>query len=139
MAEHQKLNSIIEELEAVNASEETKLSQLGTNLRQAETMLQKALDNAKPRLDAIQLANKRPVDVDDVISYGSKIGASIAAPPGWDPTQPLGSHLPPAPPEEMMRAGRLAAIGNQATAKGDDDDSPMKIDTDKSSSAPNVS
>lgn len=68
------------------------------------------MDEAKPRLASFKRANKRPVDVDEVISYGSKISASLSAPLGWDPSQSLGNFLPPAPTEEMMRAGKLGAI-----------------------------
>lgn len=90
--------------------EDAKIAHLGANLRSAESVLQNALDEARPRLTALKRANKRPVEVDEVISYGSKISASLSAPSGWDPSQPLGNHLPPAPPEEMMRAGKLAAL-----------------------------
>lgn len=108
--EHQRLNGIIEELRRANAVEDAKIAHLGANLRAAESVLQNALDEARPRLAALKRANKRPVDVDEVISYGSKISASLSAPTGWDPTQPLGNHLPPAPTDDMMRAGRLALL-----------------------------
>lgn len=86
-------------------------------MRSAEAQLQNALDDAKPRLSAMRRANKRPVDVDDLIAYGSKISASLSAPPGWgDTATPLGIHLPPAPTEAMMRSGRLAEL----TLKDDD-------------------
>lgn len=108
--EHQRLNSIIEELRGANAVEDAKIAHLGANLRTAESVLQNALDEAKPRLAALKRANKRPVDVDEVISYGSKISASLSAPSGWEPMQPLGNHLPPAPTEDMMKAGKLAVM-----------------------------
>lgn len=104
------MSGIIEELRKANSVEEAKIAHLGSNLRTAESLLQNALDESKPRLAAFKRANKRPVDVDEVISYGSKISASLSAPLGWDPSQPLGNSLPPAPTEEMMRAGRLGAL-----------------------------
>lgn len=110
-------------MRAANAAEDEKIAQLGANLRQAESIIQDVLDEAKPRLGALHRANKRPVDVDEVISYGSKISASLSAPSGWDPSQPLGNHLPPAPPEEMMRAGRLAAL---ALADGENGVAPTE-------------
>lgn len=118
MIEHQRLNGIIEELRKANAVEDAKIAHLGSNLRAAESVLQNALDEARPRLAALKRANKRPVDVDEVISYGSKISASLSAPPGWDPSQPLGNHLPPAPTEDMMRAGKLALLGVEEGEKG---------------------
>ncbi|CAN8066456.1 unnamed protein product [Agarophyton chilense] len=108
--DHQRLNGIIEDLRKANSVEDAKISHLGANLRAAESVLQNALDEARPRLAAFKRANKRPIDVDEVISYGSKISASLSAPLGWDPTQPLGNSLPPAPTEEMMRAGKLGAM-----------------------------
>lgn len=120
--EHQRLHDIIEQLRRANAVEDVKISNLGANLRAAESVLQNALDEAKPKLNALKRANKRPVDVDEVISYGSKISASLSAPPGWEPMAPLGTHLPPAPTETMMRSGRLAEL----TLK--DDDSPLDLD-----------
>ncbi|KAI0564744.1 Vitamin-D-receptor interacting Mediator subunit 4 [Gracilaria domingensis] len=108
--EHQRLHGIIEELRKANSVEDAKIAHLGANLRAAESVMQNALDEAKPRLAAFKRANKRPVDVDEVISYGSKISASLSAPLGWDPSQPLGNSLPPAPTEEMMRAGKLGAM-----------------------------
>lgn len=108
--EHQRLNGIIEELRKANAAEDAKIAHLGANLRAAESVLQNALDEARPRLAALKRANKRPVDVDEVISYGSKISSSLSAPAGWDPTQPLGRHLPPAPGPDMMQMGKLAAL-----------------------------
>lgn len=116
--EHQRLNGIIEELRKANAVEDAKIAHLGSNLRAAESVLQNALDEARPRLAALKRANKRPVDVDEVISYGSKISASLSAPAGWDPSQPLGNHLPPAPTEDMMRAGKLALLGIEEGEKG---------------------
>lgn len=113
MLEHQRLNGIIEELRKANGVEDDKIAHLGANLRAAEAVLQNALDEARPRVAAMKRANKRPVDVDEVISYGSKISATLAAPQGWDQSQPLGNHLPPAPTDEMMRAGKLAAISIQ--------------------------
>lgn len=110
VVEHQRLNDIIEQLRRANDVEDTKISNLNNNLRSAESLLQNALDEAKPRLAAMKQANKRPVDVDDVISFGSKISASLSAPPGWEPSVPLGAHLPPAPTEAMMRSGRLAEL-----------------------------
>lgn len=110
VVEHQRLNDIIEQLRCANTVEDVKVANLGTNLRAAESVLQNALDDAKPRLSALKRANKRPVDVDEVISYGSKISASLSAPPGWEPTAPLGAHMPPAPTEAMMRSGRLAEL-----------------------------
>lgn len=101
-----------------NAVEDAKIAHLGSNLRAAESVLQNALDVARPRLVALRRANKRPVDVDEVISYGSKISASMSAAPGWDPSQPLGTNLPPAPTEDMMRAGKLAAMGLEEPEKG---------------------
>lgn len=108
--EHQSLNGVIEELRKANAAEDAKIAHLGTNLRAAESVLQNVLDEARPRMAALKRANKRPVDVDEVISYGSKISASLSAPAGWDPTQPLGKHLPPAPAADTMRMGKLAAM-----------------------------
>lgn len=108
--EHQRLHGIIEELRKANSVEDAKIAHLGANLRAAESVLQNSLDEAKPRLAAFKRANKRPIDVDEVISYGSKISASLSAPMGWDPSQPLGNFLPPAPTEEMMRAGKLGAV-----------------------------
>lgn len=108
--EHQRLNAIIEELRRANAVEDVKIAHLGSNIRSAESVLQNALDDARPRLAALRRANKRPVDVDEVISYGSKISASMAAPHGWEPNTPLRNHLPPAPTESMMRSGRLAQM-----------------------------
>ncbi|PXF49914.1 Mediator of RNA polymerase II transcription subunit 4 [Gracilariopsis chorda] len=108
--EHQRLHGIIEELRKANSVEDAKIAHLGANLRAAESVLQNSLDEAKPRLAAFKRANKRPIDVDEVISYGSKISASLSAPLGWDPSQPLGNFLPPAPTEEMMRAGKLGAV-----------------------------
>lgn len=111
MVEHQKLNEIIEQLRQANTVEDMNISALSSNLRVAESVLQNALDDAKPRLFAMKRANKRPVDVDEVISYGSKISASLSAPAGWgDPSTPLGVHLPPAPTETMMRSGRLPEL-----------------------------
>lgn len=120
LVQHQRLNEIIEDLRKANIVEDMKIMNMSTNLRAAECVLQNILDDAKPRLAALKRANKRPVDVDDVISYGSKISASIAAPRGWDPSTPLGVHLPPAPTEAMMRAGRLAELNedhNSGTSK----------------------
>lgn len=94
----------------MNAIEDDKIAHLGANMRAAESLLQNALDEARPRLAALKRANKRSVDVDQVISYGSKITASLSAPLGWQPSQPLGNHLPPAPTEAMMRSGRLAQL-----------------------------
>jgi hypothetical protein len=116
VAEHQRLNSAIEELRAAVKREDEKLAQLATALRSAEAVLQDAVDAAAPRLAALDCANKRPVDVDEVISYGGKISASLNAPPGWDHTRPLGNSLPPAPPDDMMRAGRLSALETQDAA-----------------------
>lgn len=101
---------MIERLMDEDRTEEKKLATLNAALRDGETALQTKLDELKPRINAMELANKRPVDVDEVVSYGTKIGASIAAPAGWDPSQPLGRHLPPAPTDDMMRVGRLAAM-----------------------------
>lgn len=115
--EHQRLHGVIEQLRKSNAVEDGKIAHLGANLRAAESVLQNALDEARPRLAALKRANKRPVEVDEVISYGSKISASLSAPPRWDPSQPLGNHLPPAPTEEMMRAGKLAALGIEDSEK----------------------
>lgn len=117
--EHQRLNGIIEELRAANAVEDAKIAHLGSNLRAAESVLQNALDEARPRIAALRRANKRPVDVDEVISYGSKISASMSAPAGWDATQPLGNHLPPAPTEDMMQSGRLAAMSFEEQEKAE--------------------
>lgn len=131
VAQHQRLSKTIDELSAIDVNEEAKLTSLSSALRAGETALQTTLDELKPQLTALHLANKNPVDVDDVISYGTKIGASIAAPVGWDPNQQLGSYLPPAPPEEMMRAGRLAALGGGGQPGGsekmDGDDSAAQI------------
>lgn len=117
--EHQRLNGIIEELRTANAVEDAKIAHLGANLRETESVLQNALDEARPRVAALKRANKRPVDVDEVISYGSKISASMSAPAGWDPSQPLGNHLPPAPTEDMMRSGKLAAMSFEEQEKAE--------------------
>lgn len=121
VVEHQRLNDIIEQLRRANTVEDVKIANLGTNLRAAESVLQNALDDAKPRLTALKRANKRPIDVDEVINYGSKISASLSAPPGWEPSAPLGAHMPPAPTEAMMRSGRLAELALK------DDDSPLDL------------
>lgn len=118
MIEHQRLNSVIEELRGANAVEDAKIAHLGANLRAAESVLQNALDEARPRMAALKRANKRPVDVDEVISYGSKISASLSAPAGWDVSQPLGNYLPPAPTDDTMRAGRLAAMSLEEQEQG---------------------
>ena len=125
--EHQRLNDVIEELRKANAVEDGKIAHLGANMRIVESVLQNALDEARPRLGALKRANKRPVDVDEVISYGSKISASLAAPPRWDPSQPLGNHLPPAPTDEMMRAGRLAALALQEDHNQAEEDSNQPL------------
>ena len=117
LAEHQRLNAEIERLTAENNAEEAKLAALSNALREGETELQSTLDEHMPTLSVMHRANKRPINVDEVVSYGSKIAATIAAPPGWDPTQPLGNYLPPAPSEEMMRSGRLAASGADTSAR----------------------
>jgi Vitamin-D-receptor interacting Mediator subunit 4 len=116
VVEHQRLNGAIEELRAAVKREDAKIAQLATVLRGAESVLQDAVDAAAPRLAALEVANKRAVDVDEVISYGGKISASLNAPPGWNHTRPLGNSLPPAPPDEMMRAGRLAALEMETAA-----------------------
>lgn len=112
MLEHQHLNAVIEELRSANAVEDAKIAHLGSNLWSAESLLQNVLDDAKPRLAALKRANKRPVDVDEVISYGSKISASLSAPPGYDESNApmLFHHIPPAPTEAMMRESRLTII-----------------------------
>lgn len=131
VVDHQRLNSLIERLTEENCAEEKKLTTLSAALRDGETALQTKLDELKPRISAMQLANKRPVEVDEVVSYGTKIGASIAAPAGWDSTQPLGRHLPPAPSDEMMRAGRLNAMSTNAEGGAQDkmstEDTPAQI------------
>lgn len=124
--EHQRLNGIIEELLKANTVEDAKIAHLGANLRAAESVLQNVLDEARPRLAAMKRANKRPVDADEVISYGSKISASLSAPSGWDPSQPLGNHLPPAPTDEMMRAGRLAALSIEEETKSQEGEKHAK-------------
>lgn len=109
--EHQRLNGIMDQLRRANAVEDDKIAQVGTSLRSAESVLQNALDEARPRLAAMKRANKRPVDVDEVISYGSKISASLSAPASWDPSPTyVGNFQPPAPSEAMMRSGRLAQL-----------------------------
>lgn len=118
MIEHQRLNSVIEELRGANAVEDAKIAHLGANLRAAESVLQNALDEARPRMAALKRANKRPVDVDEVISYGSKISASLSAPARWDVSQPLGNYLPPAPTDDTMRAGRLATMSLEEQEQG---------------------
>lgn len=108
--EHQKLNAAIEDIRKAVVREDAKLAHIAASLREAETGLQDAIDEATPKVAALSMSRKRPVDVDEVVSYGSKISASLAAPHGWDHTQPLGHHLPPAPPEDLMRSGRLFAL-----------------------------
>lgn len=110
MIEHQELHNAIEGLRVAVRREDSKIAKLTTSLRNAEAVLQEAMDEAAPRLKALERATKHPVDADEVISYGSKISASMSAPPGWDGSQPLGNHLPPAPPEDVMRSGKLAAL-----------------------------
>ncbi len=72
VAEHQRLNKLIDELTAIDACEEGKLTTLSSALRAGEIALQGVLDELKPQLHALHLANRHPVDVDDVISYGTK-------------------------------------------------------------------
>jgi Vitamin-D-receptor interacting Mediator subunit 4 len=115
VVEHQRLNKALVELRRAVIREDARISQLAAALRDAETLLQDALDEATPRLSALENSNKRPVDVDEVIAYATKVGASLAAPPGWDPSKPLGNHMPPAPSEDMMRAGRLANLSGGHT------------------------
>lgn len=110
MLEHQRLHAVIDGLRRANVAEDAKIAHLGANIRSAEAVLQNALDDARPRVVALRRANKRPVDVDELISYGSKISASMAAPPGWENTAAMRNHLPPAPTETMMRSGRLAEM-----------------------------
>lgn len=110
---HQSTHERITKLRAAVEAENTKIAQLGATLRQAETKLQDALDKARPRIKAMERANQKPVDVDEVVSYGKKVSASLSAPPGWDTSQPLGKYLPPAPTETMMRAGRLAQMASE--------------------------
>jgi Vitamin-D-receptor interacting Mediator subunit 4 len=108
--EHQKLNGALVELRRAVVREDSRIAQLATVLRDTEAILQDALDEATPRLSALEKSNKRPVDVDEVIAYATKISATLAAPPGWDPSKPLGNHMPPAPSEDMMRAGKLGTL-----------------------------
>lgn len=118
LVEHQELNASLEALRAAVAREDAKIGQLTAVLRGAEAALQDSVDGAAPRMAALERAGKRAVDVADVISYGGRIGPSLAAPPGWEPGAAAGNVLPPAPPEEMMRAGKLAALTNQEHAEG---------------------
>jgi len=119
LIEHQRLNSEINRLVHENAVEEAKLSKLSSSLREGEILLHKQLSQVKCDVGNRQ---NRPVSVDEVISYGTKIGASVSAPAGWTPNQPLGNFLHPAPGYEMMRKGRLASISAQvATASQKED------------------
>lgn len=118
LVEHQELNAALEALRAAVAREDAKIGQLSAVLRGAEAALQDAVDSAAPRMAALERAGKRAVDVADVISYGGRIGPSLGAPPAWEPGAAAGNVLPPAPPEEMMRAGKLAAMGGEEAAEG---------------------
>jgi len=49
--------------------------------------------------------------VDELIKYSQKIALTTGAPPGWAPPAPLLVYRPPAPQDEMLRAGYLYAAG----------------------------
>lgn len=110
IASNRRLHASLEVLRAAVAAEDARIAALAAVLRGAESRLQDVCDEAQPRLEAMEIAGKRPVDAAEVLSYGSKISATLHAPAGWDGSQGLGRALPPAPPEDMMRAGKLAKM-----------------------------
>jgi hypothetical protein len=115
LVQHQRQHAALDALRAAVAAEDARLAQLSGVLRAAEAALQDARDGAAGRLAAVDKA-ARPVDVAEVVSYGSRIAAGLAAPPAWDPAAGLAGALPPAPGEDMMRAGKLAKMERAETA-----------------------
>eukprot|EP00188_Purpureofilum_apyrenoidigerum_P002693 Plantae.Rhodophyta-Purpureofilum_apyrenoidigerum.ctg2760.p2 GENE.Plantae.Rhodophyta-Purpureofilum_apyrenoidigerum.ctg2760~~Plantae.Rhodophyta-Purpureofilum_apyrenoidigerum.ctg2760.p2 ORF type:complete len:187 (-),score=43.17 Plantae.Rhodophyta-Purpureofilum_apyrenoidigerum.ctg2760:1214-1774(-) len=115
LVEHQKLSDAIEQVKESLRIEENKLVQLGISLREAECLLQKADDSTAARVGALRVA--KALKVKDVVQYAEKVSASYAAPANWNPAEPLGNYLPPAPTEEMMRQGSLAKLSAEEEAK----------------------
>jgi len=105
--EQQEVHQAMEQVRRVTTEQDEKLARFMAGLRAAEGALQEALDQTKGRVAALHRSNMGLIDINDIVSYAGKISSSIAAPPNWDPSLPLGNYLPPAPTEEMMRAGRL--------------------------------
>mmetsp|Transcript_1681 Transcript_1681/g.5077 ORF Transcript_1681/g.5077 Transcript_1681/m.5077 type:complete len:187 (+) Transcript_1681:48-608(+) len=115
LVEHQRLNDAIEQVKENLRVEENKLVQLGISLREAEFVLQTADDDTAARVAAME--NAKVLKVKEVVQYAEKVSASYAAPANWNPSEPLGNYLPPAPTEEMMREGALAKVSAEEEAK----------------------
>ena len=121
---HQKKQKELQQLEARRASYDAKIVDLARELAAAEQTLEFQLEKARKKMDALNTANqsKRLIDIfmvlrltssldkvpaDDIIRYAKRISYTTAAPPGWNPPQPLRLFKPPNPQEDMMRSSLL--------------------------------
>ncbi|XP_046325963.1 mediator of RNA polymerase II transcription subunit 4-like [Haliotis cracherodii] len=107
LAEEQAgIQKILDGLKSEVDSRDQDIKNLQRNLKEAETILETAMYQAKQKLNTISQASKKAVSSEELIKFAHRISASnaVAAPVTWQPGDPRR----PYPTELEMRHGVLA-------------------------------
>mmetsp|Transcript_3244 Transcript_3244/g.5695 ORF Transcript_3244/g.5695 Transcript_3244/m.5695 type:complete len:264 (+) Transcript_3244:27-818(+) len=111
LQKNQRLAHRIESLRAAHANLDARIERAAVQLYRAESELADTLAESQRCLEAARRGEKSNISADTLVNYAARIQSSLGAPPGWNPSIPLGSRvLPPAPTDDMMRASLLAQI-----------------------------